>query len=454
MKKLCLKVNGLTHYALERTSTREEFVRTCVGREVTLREMEFDGAPMVAAYANLNAIEVGHVGNVERMSLALVLRALRGADEVELTGRIVKAEPYLLTVEVEVERLSDEVPAARSLDAWEYTGPMMNESFDAQCVRYLVRDIMKRLDEPVRVESLLNTLDEYCEVTAMDISRECVAERSRFANRLESMADERLQAAAARLREQSQRLGGRHGMALVGGWMKHDLAETEEVRLMVARSPRSMARAAVEAEAELLPGGLWWLWRTDEVLFARTLYNMSPSRADVRRVLSCLVWLDATAEGAASSEAAEGVAALVDAALELNRDDLTTGLEVLLARANDRQAGAYALELRRLRRWQAEERVRALPLPAALDTDEGRALLLKAQEQGCLDEGLQPAGEFKSMTKASILAAALGDALHLAPLWEPFEQLWNTTNLRVCFNQAQIANYYARLMKKAARIVR
>lgn len=453
--KLNLKINGLTHHALAKDETRERFVQEAVGREVKLRQMTYDGAPMVAAIANIQPSDIAHIGNVERMSLALALRALRGEGKVELKGKIVKAEPYMLTVEVVVERLAELLPEARSLRAWQYTGPMMDVSHDEQFVDFLVDDINARFEgDPVDADLLEHMLNSYIQATATDISRECLRERSAFADRLEAMADERLQALGARLREASQRLGGDHGMARVGGWMKHEVAESEEARRMVLRTHCSMARASVLVEAEQLPKGLWNLWRTDEKAFARALYNMSPSREDVRRVLSCLVWLDATADGAASDDGARGVALMVDTALEIDDEEVTRNMELVLARANDKAAGAYSMELRRLRRWQEEERVRALPLPQPLDTPEGHELLLRAQHEGWLDEALQPMGKFSSMKKASVLAAIIGNKLNLSPLWEPFEQLWHATNLRILYNAAQLTRYYPSLAKKVTAVMR
>ena len=453
--KLNLKINGLTHHALAKDETRERFVQEAVGREVKLRQMTYDGAPMVAAIANIQPSDIAHIGNVERMSLALALRALRGEGKVELKGKIVKAEPYMLTVEVVVERLAELLPEARSLRAWQYTGPMMDVSHDEQFVDFLVDDINARFEgDPVDADLLEHMLNSYIQATATDISRECLRERSAFADRLEAMADERLQALGARLREASQRLGGDHGMARVGGWMKHDVAASEEAQRMVLRTHCSMARAGVLVEAEQLPKGLWNLWRTDEKAFARALYNMSPSREDVRRVLSCLVWLDATADGAASDDGARGVALMVETALELDDEEVTRNMELVLARANDKAAGAYGMELRRLRRWQEEERVRALPLPQPLDTPEAHELLLRAQHEGWLDEALQPTGKFSSMKKASVLAAIIGNKLNLSPLWEPFEQLWHATNLRILYNAAQLTRYYPSLAKKVTAVMR
>ena len=58
----------------------------------------------------------------------MALRALQGAGRRQVAGRIVKAEPFLLTVEVEVERLEADEPAAASLGEWAYSGPVMHES--------------------------------------------------------------------------------------------------------------------------------------------------------------------------------------------------------------------------------------------------------------------------------------------------------------------------------------
>ena len=351
--KLNLRVNGLTHFELADDEVREAFVREAVGREVVLRQTKFDDAPSVAAI-----VDDMLVGNVERIGLSLALRALREAKRPLLKGRVVKAEPYMLTVEVEVERLAEEEPAARTLESWAYSGPLMDESADMQQLEYLADVIEERLTDGAAVDDVVRAVEAYSRLAAYDISHEGVKERSQFVSAMESMADERLQAVANGLREMSQRLGGRHGMARVGEWMKYELTSSEEARLMVARSSYTLARSSVVAEAERLPKGLYALWNSDLKLFARTLYNMQPSRADVRRVLSCLVWLDATAEGAASAAGVEVVGAMVDMALEVRDEEMTKNFEVLLARMDDKLNGAYSVHLRRLRRWQAEEQAR------------------------------------------------------------------------------------------------
>lgn len=66
-------------------------------------------------------------------------------------------------------------------------------------------------------------------------------------------------------------------------------------------------------------------------------------------------------------------------------------------------------------------------LPEALCTQQARELLQKAQAAGMLDESYQYIGH---KAKAAILAEEIGTLLGIYPLWKPFEELWNITNLR------------------------
>ena len=448
METITLYVNSMTHHALARDEVREAFVREAVGKEVWLRSVEYNGGTAVAAI-----VDDRRIGNVARVSRALALRALRGEGRRQVRGHIVEAQPYMLTVQVTVSRLADEEPPASSLAEWAYSGPLMDELPEVQQMEYLEDALRERLlAEPLPVESIVRGVEAYCGVATHDLSTEALSMRTEMIGRLEASGDNQLKAAAARLHEMSQRLGGDHGMEAVGQWMKNELTETAEAQLMVARTSYSTQRSTIVAEAERLPQGLYTLWRTDATMFARTLYNMSPTRQQLRRVLSCLVWIDTTAEGAKNDDR-QAVSDLVDAALEMDSEEVTTSLEVLLARVNDRAEGCYANELRRLRRWKEDGTAQPASLPDVLNNDEALALLRRAQNHGLLDERWQPTGELDSKIKASVLAALIADKLKLEPFWEPFEMLWQANNLRVAYSQAQNANYYPKLYKLLVKII-
>ena len=292
MPVIHLYINSLTHHGLTTDAAREAFVDEAEGKTVYLRRMSYDGVPAVAAF-----VDDVRVGNVERMAVPLALRALQGAGRRQVAGRIVKAEPFLLTVEVEVERLEADEPAAASLGVWAYSGPVMHESEAELELEYLEDVLTERLrTASPPVEEIVRGVEAYCRLAAHDLSAEGVHTRMELTRMLEHSADERLHRAAERLHEMAQRLGGDHGMIEAGAWMKRHLPTTAEVQLMVARSSYAIRRAAIVAEAERLPQGLWKLWQTDTTMFARALYNLQPSREELRRVSSCLLWLDMTAE--------------------------------------------------------------------------------------------------------------------------------------------------------------
>ena len=128
-----------------------------------------------------------------------------------------------------------------------------------------------------------------------DLSGDMQSERKLLCQSLMKSGDERLQQAASRLLEASQRMGGEHQMQEVGTWLQQDLAKSMEADLLVAQT-RKVSRQQVVEEAKALPSDLYHHWLTDARTFARVLYGMRLAREDVLRVLSCLIWLDRTAE--------------------------------------------------------------------------------------------------------------------------------------------------------------
>ncbi len=75
----------------------------------------------------------------------------------------------------------------------------------------------------------------------------------------------------------------------MGQWLKNELTETDEAQLMPVKK---FDYSRIVAEAKKLPKDLFELWHRDTAQMARVLYGLRAKREDVRRVLSCLVWIE------------------------------------------------------------------------------------------------------------------------------------------------------------------
>ena len=73
-------------------------------------------------------------------------------------------------------------------------------------------------------------------------------------------------------------------------------------------------------------------------------------------------------------------------------------------------------------------------VPACLRTEEANELWEIAQEEGWVDEDLQP--KDLSRPDAALLAARMGKVLGIEG-WKPFERLWHRQNMRCDFNKSQ-----------------
>ena len=78
-------------------------------------------------------------------------------------------------------------------------------------------------------------------------------------------------------------------------------------------------------------------------------------------------------------------------------------------------------------------------LPDVLSTPEAMRLWRIAQEQGWVDEHLQPRLD---MTKATILASVMADELCLKPRWKPFEMWWKISDMSTRLTRAQYYHSY------------
>jgi len=83
-------------------------------------------------------------------------------------------------------------------------------------------------------------------------------------------------------------------------------------------------------------------------------------------------------------------------------------------------------------------------MPAELCTPAAMRLWRIAQDQGWVDENLQPT---MSLTKAAILASVIADELKLKPRWLPFETWWQITDLPTRLARAQCYKHYCDTLK-------
>lgn len=293
MLSVKIHIVGMTHHDI--ASRREEFVRTAVGRTAVLRPapMGYDERTM-EAYVGAEC-----VGVVPVLDLTLAQRALAGSGEAgRLRGRIVEAEPYMLTVECRVEALGERTPMASRLAEWEYTGAVMALPWTSK-MDYLTEELELLLGrEDVAAEEVTALLDALCEVVRFDLSNDGIEARSRVLLLLENPGGKEptgelpawRKEAAARLREVSRRMGGDHCMTELATWVRADLATSLEGELLVSQ-PQDIDE--MTEAARRLPENLWELYRQDGVKFLRKLYGMRPSREELQRVLSCVIWLEA-----------------------------------------------------------------------------------------------------------------------------------------------------------------
>ena len=456
MTKIQLLINGLTHYGI--ADRREEFLQTAVGLKVVLVAQPcVQDVRCVAAY--VGSMRIGNVMGDHAMLAQQVL--LAAADELVI-GEVTEVLPrgYNLRVDLgERPVVSEkEVVAKLPLGLGEWTTSVATMAATNERMRrgQMLCKLMwayLKIGDIAHVEEVTESL--YNEMR-YDLSGDMQSERKLLCQRLQESGDERLQRAASRLLEASQRMGGEHQMQEVGTWLRQELTQSMEADLLVSQT-RKVSRQQVEEEARALPSDLYHHWQTDVRTFARVLYGMRLARVDVLRVLSCLIWLVRTeGQEVAAQECRNEADYLVEMSLELDDREIQKSLEMLLARADDMTKGAFLQPLMRLRRWNEPEKPEAKELPEALATEEGGALMEKAQKAGFLDERWQPTQRLwrngkVSMAKASVLAVIIGEKLNLTPLWDPFEELWNAKDLRVAYSQAMNAQYYSKLYDEIKR---
>lgn len=295
MPKIQLLINGLTHYGV--ADHREEFLQTAVGLKVVLVAQPcVQDVRCVAAY-----VGPMRIGNVMGDHALLAQQVLLAAADEMVIGEVTEVLPrgYNLRVDLGERPIvsEEEVMAKLPLGLGEWTtsvatmAPTNELMGRGQMLKKLMWAYLK-IGDIAQVEEVTEAL--YREMR-YDLSGDMQSERKLLCQSLMESGDERLQQAASRLLEASQRMGGEHQMQEVGTWLQQDLAKSMEADLLVAQT-RKVSRQQVVEEAKALPSDLYHHWLTDARTFARVLYGMRLAREDVLRVLSCLIWLDRTAE--------------------------------------------------------------------------------------------------------------------------------------------------------------
>lgn len=91
--------------------------------------------------------------------------------------------------------------------------------------------------------------------------------------------------------------------------------------------------------------------------------------------------------------------------------------------------------------------------PEILFTDKAMKLWKKLQDAGYVDENFQPIKPKLSDNKATIVAAVIGDILHLSPMWVHFEKLWQMNDMSTKYSIAKMRKYYSGLHKEIINLL-
>jgi len=245
------------------------------------------------------------IGNVMADEAPLAHRILLGMPQKRIvTGCIVEApSDYSLVAAFEVEQLAsmDEVRALApcGLGGWTTSVATIMEWAEltrARLACLLACDKLEQLDVSSKREDdlqlIVAAIGKMCELMPHDLSREMREERRQLLKALEGRQEPELQEAKQQVEESVQRMGGEHVTADIAAWLKGGLLERREVKVMMAETNDKLTREEVEAEAKDLPHALLALWQTDTPQFVSVVYGMRLSRVDVRRLISCMVWLE------------------------------------------------------------------------------------------------------------------------------------------------------------------
>lgn len=286
MNDVLLTIRGLTHSEI--SGEREAFLQSALGCRIWLQP-----ASQLLDEMRVEAfVGTKQVGCVASEDLSLFWQAMDAVKSSSggnmLQGEIVKVEDYMILARIRVPLLEKPRIEAVELTNWEYNGPLMYKSKEEVKLEYLTA----RLSEDISTmeqDEVLELLDAFCQLIVYDLSREAQAFRKSLRKRLEECESEELRQASRHIEELSRRIGGNTMMEKMGQWLKNELTESDAALMMPARKYEF---SRIVAEAKKLPKNMFELWHRDTAQMARVLYGLRATRDDVRRVLSCLVWIE------------------------------------------------------------------------------------------------------------------------------------------------------------------
>jgi hypothetical protein len=286
MNDVLLTIRGLTHSEI--SDEREAFLQSALGRRIWLRPAS-RLLDELRVEAFVGTKQVGCVASEDVSLFWQAMDAARNGSGCDmLQGEIVKVEDYRIVARLRVTLLEKPREDAAELAEWEYSGPMMYKTREEVKLEFLTARLSEDL-LTMEEDEVLELLDAFCQLIVHDLSREAQAFRKSLQTRLGECGSEELRQSSRYIEELSRRMGGNTMMGMMGQWLKNELTESEAALTMPA-GRHDYSR--IVAEAKKLPKNLLDLWHRDTAQMARVLYGMRASREEIRRVLSCLVWIE------------------------------------------------------------------------------------------------------------------------------------------------------------------
>ena len=286
MNDVLLTIRGLTHSEI--SGEREAFLQSALGRRIWLRPAS-RLLDELRVEAFVGTKQVGCVASEDVSLFWQAMDAARNGSGCDmLQGEIVEVEDYRIVARLRVTLLEKPREDAAELAEWKYSGPMMYKTREEVKLEFLTARLSEDL-LTMEEDEVLELLDAFCRLIVHDLSREAQAFRKSLQTRLGECESEELRQSSRRIEELSRRMGGNTMMGKMGQWLKNELTESEAALTMPA-GRHDYSR--IVAEAKKLPKNLLDLWHRDTAQMARVLYGMRASREEIRRVLSCLVWIE------------------------------------------------------------------------------------------------------------------------------------------------------------------
>ena len=286
MNDVLLTIRGLTHSEI--SGEREAFLQRALGRRIWLRPAS-RLLDELRVEAFVGTKQVGCVASEDVSLFWQAMDAVKNSSGGDmLQGEIVEVEDYRIVARLRVTLLEKPREDAAELAEWEYSGPMMYKTREEVKLEFLTARLSEDL-LTMEEDEVLELLDAFCQLIVHDLSREAQAFRKSLQTRLGECGSEELRQSSRYIEELSRRMGGNTMMGKMGQWLKNELTESEAALTMPA-GRHDYSR--IVAEAKKLPKNLLDLWHRDTAQMARVLYGMRASREEIRRVLSCLVWIE------------------------------------------------------------------------------------------------------------------------------------------------------------------